>query len=96
MMKVLKAKTLHPKKKIFNIADLYYVKHGLALKEILDGEDMIDPIEIIKHQKSEVPRMGANGVKYIEKDYTVLRGSRRITAALQLGYTHIEGIITND
>jgi len=95
-MKILKAKTSHPKKKTFQIKDLVFVKHGLALKEILDGEDMINPIEIIKHQRSEIPRMGANGVKYIEKDYSVLRGSRRITAALQKGYTHIEGIIVND
>jgi hypothetical protein len=39
--------------------------------------------------------MGANGTPYIEKQYSVFKGSQRVKAALQLGYTHIEGIIIN-
>jgi hypothetical protein len=66
------------------------------LKELLNGEDMIEPIEIMKHEQSENLRLGANGVIFTEKKYSVWKGSQRIQAALQLGYTHIEGIIINE
>jgi hypothetical protein len=62
----------------------------------LNGEDMIEPIEIMKHEQSENLRLGANGVNFVEKKYSVWKGSQRIQAALQLGYTHIEGIIINE
>ena len=95
-MKVLKAKTSHPKKTIFQIKDLYYVKHNIALKDIVDGKEMLDPVEVIRHSISDKPRLGANGTPYIEKKFSVLRGSRRITAALKKGFTHIEGVIVNE
>jgi hypothetical protein len=66
------------------------------LKELLNGEDMIEPIEIMKHEQSENLRLGANGVNFVEKKYSVWRGNQRIQAAIQLGYTHIEGIIINE
>jgi hypothetical protein len=66
------------------------------LQELLNGEEMIEPIQVIKHVISNVSRVGANGVPYIEKQYSVFKGSQRIKAALELGYTHIEGIIVND
>jgi hypothetical protein len=66
------------------------------LKELLNGEDMIEPIEIMKHEQSENLRLGANGAIFTEKKYSVWKGSQRIQAALQLGYTHIEGIIINE
>jgi hypothetical protein len=40
--------------------------------------------------------MGANGVPYIEKSYSVYKGNQRLKAGLQLGYTHIEGVIINE
>jgi len=43
-----------------------------------------------------VPRFGALGVKYKEKDLVVLKGSQRITTAIKLGCTHIEGVIVNE
>jgi hypothetical protein len=95
-MKILKAKKDHLKKQTFQINDLTYIKSSDPLKELLNGEDMNDPIEIIKHTISEQPRMGGAGMPYIEKQYSVYKGSQRIQAALQLGYTHIEGIIIND
>ena len=95
-MKVLKAKTSHPKKTIFQIKDLYYVKHNIALKDIVDGKEMLDPVEVIRHSISDKPRLGVNGTPYIEKEFSVLRGSRRITAALKKGFTHIEGVIVNE
>jgi len=95
-MKLLKAKLTPPKKKIFQISDLNYVRNGLALDSIIQGEELINPIEIIEKQISETPRYGANGVPYSEHKYVVHKGSSRIQAAVLLGYTHIEGIIINE
>ena len=95
-MKILKAKSKVFNKKIFDIKDLTYIGRTSALKELLDGEDMIEPIEVIKHEQSKNLRLGANGVNFVEKKYSVWRGNQRVQAALQLGYTHIEGIIINE
>ena len=37
--------------------------------------------------------MGVGGKTYIEKQYSVHKGSQRVTRAAQLGYTHIEAIV---
>ena len=37
--------------------------------------------------------MGAGGIYYTKKHLVVFRGSRRVTTALKLGCTHIEGVI---
>jgi len=66
------------------------------LQELLNGEDMNEPIQVIKHTINNISRVGANGMPYIEKQYSVFKGSQRIKAALELGYTHIEGIIVNE
>ena len=100
-MKVLKAKTSHPKKQIFPINDLnynlYYTKNNSKLvngaEDILDGAEMIDPIQVKKYVKSSKARYGANGKVYREREYGVWKGNQRVTAAVKLGYTHIEGII---
>jgi len=57
---------------------------------------MNEPIQVIKHTINSVSRVGANGMPYVEKQYSVFKGSQRIKAALELGYTHIEGIIVNE
>jgi len=54
---------------------------------------MQEPIQIIKHYISDQPRKGAGGVEYVEKKYSVKKGSSRINAALLKGYNAIEGII---
>ena len=95
-MKILKAQSKVFNKKIFDIKDLTYITRIAPLKELLNGEDMIEPIEVMKHEQSENLRLGANGVNFVEKKYSVWRGNQRIQAALQLGYTHIEGIIINE
>ena len=100
-MKILKAKTSHPKKQIFPINDLnynlYYTKNNSKLvngaADILDGAEMIDPIQVKKYVKSSQARYGANGKVYREREYGVWKGNQRVTAAVKLGYTHIEGII---
>ena len=101
-MKLLKAKTSHPKKQIFQISDLnynhYYEKNNSKLvngaEDILNGAEMIDPIQVKKYSNSNVgERYGANGKIYREREYGVWKGNQRVTAAKKLGYTHIEGII---
>ena len=100
-MKLLKAKTSHPKKQLFPISDLnynlYYEKNKSKLvngaEDILEGAEMIDPIQVKKYTKSKTPRYGANGREYRERIYGVWKGNQRVTAAVKLGYTHIEGII---
>ena len=103
-MKVLKAKTSHPKKQIFPISELnynlYYEKNNSKLvngaEDILNGAEMIDPIQIKKYTKSKTPKYGAGGKVYRERGYGVWKGNQRVTAAVKLGYTHIEVIILND
>jgi hypothetical protein len=96
-MKILKAKT-GTNKKVFDIKQLSYITDSatIPLKDLMLGEDMINPIEVLKHVISETPRMGAAGMPYIEKEWSVYKGNQRVKAALQLGYTHIEGIIINE
>jgi len=99
-MKILKAKTSHPKKKILKISDISYIKYyeenEVYLQDLSKKFNMINAIEVEQRHISKTPRMGALGIPYIEKRYTVLKGNQRITLAKKLGYTHIEGIIVND
>jgi len=95
-MKILKATKNYLNKQTFQISDLTFIRTMAPLQELLNGEDMIEPIQIVKHTINDVSRIGANGNPYIEKQYSVFKGSQRIKAALKLGYTHIEGIIINE
>tara|TARA_Y100000589_G_scaffold265902_1_gene256970 strand:+ start:490 stop:789 length:300 start_codon:yes stop_codon:yes gene_type:complete len=99
----LKAKISHPKKQIFLISDLTFIKknpYPNTLDEdkrdnwMTDG--MNEPIEVIKHGISPTPRKGSGGTIYIEKQYSIKRGSSRINYALANGYDAIEGIIINE
>ena len=95
-MKILKATKNYLNKQTFQISDLTFIRTMTPLQELLNGEDMIEPIQIVKHTINDVSRVGANGNPYVEKQYSVFKGSQRIKAALELGYTHIEGIIINE
>jgi len=95
-MKILKAKTSHQDKEVFRISELTIIKNSKPLKELINGEKLIDPIEVILHLKSSKLRYGSMGIPYIEKRYSVKKGSQRVVAAQKLGYTHIEGIVVND
>ena len=98
-MKILKSKQLHPKKKIFPIDELSYIKyyeeHGVYLQELTKDFEMIEPIQINQHEISDTVRYGAVGTIYKEKKYSVVKGNQRVTLAKKLSYTHIEGIILN-
>ena len=95
-MKLLKAKADNQKKIILEISKIHYIKSMTPLPELLNGEDMINPIEVRQHAYSLTPRKGVGGKAYAEKQYSVFRGSQRVQAAIQMGYTHIEGVILND
>ena len=95
-MKLLKAKQDNPHKIILEISKLTHIKSMTPLPELLNGEDMQNPIEVRKHTYSLAPRKGVNGVAYAEKQFSVFRGSQRVQAAIKLGYTHIEGIVINE
>ena len=84
-MKLLKAKQKHQKKKIFQISKLSWVKNGIMLQDILDGKEMNEAVTIVHDTNPNY-----------DKEYFVDRGSSRIEAAVQMGFTHIEGIIIND
>ena len=90
-MMILKAKKESKKKTIFKISDLNYVKHCLVLNDLLESKELINPIEVKIDKHTGV--MGAGGVPYAKKHFCVYRGSRRVTTAIKLGYTHIEGVI---
>ena len=95
-MKLLKAKSDYQKKIILEISKIHYIKSMTPLPELLEGEEMQNPIEVRQHSYSLQPRKGVNGVAYAEKQYSVFRGSQRVQAAIKLGYTHIEGVILNE
>ena len=83
-------------KTIIDISKLQYIKSMTPLPELLEGEELQNPIEVRKHSVNPTPRKGVGGITYKEKEYSVFRGSQRVQAALQLGYTHIEGIVINE
>ena len=95
-MKLLKAKQDNPKKIVIEISKLTHIKSMTPLPELLNGEDMQNPIEVRKHTYSLIPRKGVGGKAYAEKQYSVFRGSQRVQAAIKMGYTHIEGVIINE
>ena len=96
--KILRAKAVHhgKKSKVFAIDDLNYIESMQPLKELLEDKELIFPIEVVKHEICENPRMGAGGKPYVEKKFSVHKGSQRIQAAIIMGYTHIEGVIINE
>ena len=95
-MKLLKAIADNQKKIILEISKIHYIKSMTPLPELLNGEDMQNPIEVRQHTYSLTPRKGVGGKPYAEKEFSVFRGSQRVQAAIQMGYTHIEGVVINE
>ena len=99
----MKAKTSHPKIQTFLISDLTYIHKNPYPNTLPEdqrntwlNDGMNDPIHVIRHSISSKKRMGAGGTIYIEKQYSIKRGSSRINYALANGYDAIEGIIINE
>ena len=63
-MKLLKAKSQKQKKIILEISKLQYIKSMTPLPELLNGEELQNPIEVRKHNVSPVQRKGVGGVVY--------------------------------
>ena len=92
-MKILKAKSKVSDKIILQIDKIHYIKSMTPLPDLIDGKELLNPIEVRKYSVSETPRKGVGGKTYAEKEYSVFRGSQRVQAAIKMGYTHIEGVI---
>ena len=65
-MRLLKSKTGN-KKIILEINKIHYIKSMTPHKDILEGEELINPIEVRQHHYSLTPRKGVNGIAYAEK-----------------------------
>jgi len=95
-MKILKAKSKVSDKIILQIDKIHYIKSMTPLPDLIDGKELLNPIEVRKYSVSETPRKGVGGKTYAEKEYSVFRGSQRVQAAIKMGYTHIEGVILDE
>ena len=100
-MNVLRSKVKKKNSQYFDISDLYYIPRDTN-EDVLETGILINPIVVYRivyenYRKDGPVRYGAGGVPYepgcLGKTYKVDKGNSRIPAALELGYTHIEGII---
>ena len=62
-MKLLKAKADNQKKIILEISKIHYIKSMTPLPELLNGEDMQNPVEVRQHTYSLTPRKGTQTQK---------------------------------
>jgi len=92
-MKLLKAKLSSDQKIVVPLDNIKYIKQMTPLKELLDGEELKNPIEVWEYKEGTGEKRGVNGVTYKHYPYATFRGSQRVNAAIQLGYTHIEAIV---
>ena len=100
-MHVLRSQVQKKNSQYFDISDLYYIPRDTN-EDVLETGILINPIVVYRivyenYRKDGPVRYGAGGVPYepgcLGKTYIVDKGNSRIPAALELGYTHIEGII---
>ena len=71
---IIEGENDNQKKIKLEISKIHYIKSMTPLPELLDGEDMQNPIEVRKHTYSLTPRKGVKfGVAYAEKQYSVFR-----------------------
>ena len=100
-MNVLQSQVKKKNSQYFDIAELHCNLRETN-KDVLETGILINPIVVYRivyenYSKDGPPRYGVGGVPYIPgclgKTYIVHEGNSRVPAALELGYTHIEGII---
>jgi hypothetical protein len=73
-MKLLKAKQTHPKKTIFPISSLSYVKNGIMLQDILDGKEMNDAVLIESSPQYFVYKGSSRIEAAVKMGYTHIEG----------------------
>jgi len=95
-MKLLKAKLVNSKKIVVALDSIKYIKSMPPLQELMNGEELELPIEVWEYKKGTGEKTGVNGTTYIHKPYMTFRGSQRVNAAIQLGYTHIEALVMRE
>ena len=100
-MSTLKSKVKPKNSQYFDIADLAYIPTREINEDVVETGVMINPIQVYVIDETEAPRYGAGGALYrvdgcVGKNYLVHKGNSRVRAAIQLGYSHIEGISLED
>ena len=100
-MNVLRSQVQKKNSQYFDILELHCNLREMN-KDVFETGILINPIVVYRivyenYRKDGPVRYGAGGVPYepgcLGKTYIVDKGNSRIPAALELGYTHIEGII---
>jgi|TARA_R110000824_G_scaffold194936_2_gene377584 hypothetical protein len=93
-MKVLRAKEKRPNIHSFKISDLKIQASRAINDDVVKTGVMLHPIEIRdrRDMRTDNLRYGGAGALYVHKDYDVWRGNSRVKAAIDMGYTHIEGV----
>jgi hypothetical protein len=93
-MKVLRAKEKRPNIHSFKISDLKIQVSRAINDDVVKTGVMLHPIEIRdrRDMRTDNLRYGGAGALYVHKDYDVWRGNSRVKAAIDMGYTHIEGV----
>ena len=93
-MKVLRAKEKRPNIHSFKISDLKIQTSRAINDDVVQTGVMLHPIEIRdrRDMRTDNLRYGGAGALYVHKDYDVWRGNSRVKAAIDMGYTHIEGV----
>ena len=93
-MKVLRAKEKRPNIHSFKISDLKIQASRAINDDVVKTGVMLHPIEIRdrRDMRTDNLRYGGAGALYVHKDYDVWRGNSRVKAAIEMGYTHIEGV----
>ena len=94
----LTSKVRRPNSKYFDIAELAYIPTREINEDVVETGVMINPIEVYVIDRTQVPRYGAGGALYrldgcVGKNYLVQKGNSRVRAAIQMNYSHIEGIV---
>ena len=100
-MNVLRSQVQKKNSQYFDILELHCNLREMN-KDVFETGILINPIvvyriEYVNYSKDGPPRYGVGVAPYepgcIGKTYLVHQGNSRVPAALELGYTHIEGII---
>ena len=106
--RTLTSKQKHPNSEYYDIELLAYSPTRAINEDVVETGIMLHPIEVYLIEndlESSAPqgqlRYGAGGALYktnnhIGKKYIVHKGNSRVRAAIEMGYTHIEGYLLHE